>query len=604
MIQLYSAGNENFEMNGNAVLSPSSCELTQQLNSTWELVLQNPLDDYFSMIVENAVIKCDIPNQKDQLFRIAKIEKDDDGVTAYAYPVFLDSADEVFLFDVRPTDKNGQEALDILTSGTKYSGSSNIIKKSTAYYMNKNLIEAINSDDDQSFIKRWGGEMLFNNYQIIINDHVGSDNGLRAEFGFNLKSISESIDMSSVATRLVPIAYNGYMLESPGYVDSEKISSYPKIFTKIVELSDYKLAADSEEGEGFETLEELQAAMIQHCEDLFESGLDLPAISYSIDMVDLSQTEEYRNYTDLTNVSLGDTVHCRHRRLGIETTARVVVLEFDCVTQTISNLTLGQAESSYFDQNTKLNMAAGSVIDTDTNTLIAEKLQGVIDAFKAQLHYQKTIAKKQDVRAILFEDLDPDSPTYGAMALGTLGFQIANKRTTDGSDWDWRTMGTANGFYADSIFGNEITGLTINGGMISGGTIVGALIKAINQIVFGSDDVNIRFQWYKSDSGGYTGVIISGNADMTFEAKTIGFSTDTAIYVDGYKTFDKDITLYNWDGQLIRVRFKKGMGWYYDYVQQTGDQLNNVYLVDDRGVQIKDSAGHPVLVKNGLLFAG
>ena len=45
---------------------------------------------------------------------------------------------------------------------------------------------------------------------------------------------------------------------------------------------------------------------------------------------------------------------------------------------------------------------------------------------------RSSIAKKQEVRAILFEDLDPDSPTFGAMCLGTLGFEIAGERTADG----------------------------------------------------------------------------------------------------------------------------------------------------------------------------
>jgi hypothetical protein len=38
---------------------------------------------------------------------------------------------------------------------------------------------------------------------------------------------------------------------------------------------------------------------------------------------------------------------------------------------------------------------------------------------------------------------------YGALAIGTQGFQIADSRTTDGRDWDWKTAFTAKGGYAD-----------------------------------------------------------------------------------------------------------------------------------------------------------
>ena len=65
---------------------------------------------------------------------------------------------------------------------------------------------------------------------------------------------------------------------------------------------------------------------------------------------------------------------------------------------------------------------------------MAEKIKGVLNAINTQLRYQKNVAQKQDVRAILFEDTDKESSTYGAMCLGTQGFQIANTRTQDGRD--------------------------------------------------------------------------------------------------------------------------------------------------------------------------
>lgn len=40
----------------------------------------------------------------------------------------------------------------------------------------------------------------------------------------------------------------------------------------------------------------------------------------------------------------------------------------------------------------------------------------------------RNVATDSPVKAILFEDNVKDSPTYGAMALGTMGFMIANKK--------------------------------------------------------------------------------------------------------------------------------------------------------------------------------
>ncbi|QMW79548.1 hypothetical protein E5259_19120 [Blautia producta] len=99
----------------------------------------------------------------------------------------------------------------------------------------KNLIEAINGDDANSFINRWGGEILFDNYTVIINNRVGGDYGVNIfiwEKNIIKDGISEEVDMD-VITRIVPKSFNGYMLpgEAP-WVDSPIISNYPVVHTK------------------------------------------------------------------------------------------------------------------------------------------------------------------------------------------------------------------------------------------------------------------------------------------------------------------------------------------------------------------------------------
>lgn len=113
-------------------------------------------------------------------------------------------------------------------------------------------------------------------------------------------------------------------------------------------------------------------------------------------------------------------------------------------------MTLGDYEYNYFSDLTSSLQAIQQVIGPG-NTLIAERVSGVLNAINTQLRYQKSVAQKQDVRAVLFEDTDPASPTYGAMCLGTQGFQISDTRTEDGREWDWSTAFTAKGGYADVL---------------------------------------------------------------------------------------------------------------------------------------------------------
>lgn len=63
----------------------------------------------------------------------------------------------------------------------------------------------------------------------------------------------------------------------------------------------------------------------------FEAGLDKPKVTIEADMVLLQNTELYKDYKVLEEVGFGDTIHCRHSRLGITTDARVIELEYDCL---------------------------------------------------------------------------------------------------------------------------------------------------------------------------------------------------------------------------------------------------------------------------------
>lgn len=459
MIQIYDPGNTKFDFNGDVTLDPYSCECTMVLNDAWSLELEAPIDEdeKFKHIVKEAVISAPTPISDKQLFRIYDTEKTDDSITAIALPVFCDSKDDHALLDVRPTGKNGQQALDILCAGSKYSGESDITKAATAYYVRKNLMEAINGDIDQSFVNRWGGEILYDNYKIIINQRVGGNYGARAEFGFNLEGIKEHVDMSSVVTRIIPVAYNGYTLEGKTpWVDSPNIKKYQKIYTRTIEFSEVKLKEDSTDDDenACNTLEELRNRLIEECQKQYAVGIDLPEITYEVDMISLEGTEEYKDYKDLEKIDLGDDVKCSHHVLDIEITARATELVYDCINRRNKKVKLGKFTKTAFDSQFETEHRVDSITNPD-GTIMAEKVQGILNGIYTQLKLQSTVAQKVKGRAFTIEDLDPDSPLYGCMTWGTQGLQLATKRTADGRDWDWTTAVTAQGIVADAI----ITGL-------------------------------------------------------------------------------------------------------------------------------------------------
>lgn len=533
MIHLYNPNNVNFEKNGDVILTPISCEVECTLNGSWELNLSHAIDkdNRWKSIVETAVVKVQSFNGE-QLFRINKTEKQDESVIATALPIFMDAMGDCFLLDIRPTGLTGQEAITrILSPNPKYMGLSNITKKSTAYYVLKNAIEAI-AGADNSFLNRWGGEIEYDNYTIKINESIGKDNGVQILYCKNIPTngVSESISMEEVVTRIIPKAFNGRMLagNSP-WVDSPIISTYPTVYTRVIEYEDIILASDVEgdDTEGkivCDTLNDLYAELRNAANEEFNNDIDKPKVSISCEMILLQNTEEYKNYAQLEKVSLGDIVHCRHSRLGIETTAKIVSTVWDCINQSAVSVTIGTVETNFLDRIASTVNATERALTTD-GEVKAGQIQGIIDGANARVVAQADGVTAQKEKVILFEDLDSNSNTYGAMALGTTGFMISDTRNAENTDWVWSTFGTGKGFSADLIVAGVLSAIDIYGSTITGSVITGSTIRSTKDSS-------------ESDPYSYSSTIWAGNAQFT-ELDSRDSSYKSYVNINGHAiTFD------------------------------------------------------------------
>lgn len=465
MIHIYKPDNTDYEHNGDITLLPSAATTHAILNGAWTEELTHPIDSEgrWKYITEEAVVKMPSFNG-DQLCRIKEVSKQDSGVTATMEPIFYDAMNDCFLEDVRPTGKNGKDALDImLAPNSKYSGQSDITRASTAYYQYVNFMEALNGDIDQSFINRWGGEILFDNFTVIVNERVGADNGVELRYGKNIPQdgMNYEVDIRDVVTRIYPKAYNGRTMTGNGHVDSPLIENYPTVKTVTMTFENVKLAEDLQGDPEdtdivCDTQEELDAALTAQCNAQYEAGIDKPVVTINADMVLLQNTEQYKDVEVLESVSLGDTIHCINTHLDITTDARVIELEYDSIKKKVTAVTIGEFGYQYFDGITSSSQKIDSVI-APNGSLMAEKVQGILNGIYTQLRLQSTAAQKVNGTAFLVEDTDEESDLYGAMVWGTQGLQLATSRTADGKNWDWTTAVTAKGIVASVIVSGILT---------------------------------------------------------------------------------------------------------------------------------------------------
>ncbi len=340
-IVLYSKTETNFNHNGLTILRPIEAIVTEEINGDYSLKLTMPRG--FSGLQNEQIIKAPTP-KSEQLFRIYNSDIDILGNPVfYARHIFYDLLD-YFIEDMRPTG-NGALAISKILENTPFTGTSDITKQSTSYYQMMSPVKAIWGADN-SFIEVWGGEIERDNFYIRMKNQLGENRGVSIRYRKNLTRLRLVTDLSGVATKIMPtgLKEDGQaLLKLPEkYEDSPLINNYINEKTTRIHYSDIAISDDVSEAEA---LEQLRNAAKQE----FENGIDKPQITATVEFIPLQDTEEYKNFSVLESVYLGDTVTIFHEDLDIELEAQVISYEFDALSKRYNKVVLGNANPKYGD---------------------------------------------------------------------------------------------------------------------------------------------------------------------------------------------------------------------------------------------------------------
>lgn len=480
MIQVYLSTNTNFDKNGDMSLQPLSYEVsTAGINQAVEFTIEHEIDEYgrYEYLQKGNVIKAFTPwdLKKGQLFRIEDIDKDskEGTIIASGYLIFYDNVktyvkdfnnENVLICDTG--NATGEEAIKKIFKNTNYIGHSNIMRISRSRLERKNIVAALTGDDENSFVNRWGGELFIDNFDIYMNEKIGHDTGLIISYGRNMEYIKESSSYKNTITRIIPIGFDGLRLtgKTP-WVDSPNINKYPYIMEKEIKFDQVKVKEENSD-EGFETIEEARAELIRLSKLLFEEEqIDSPEVSIEVSMYDLQGTLEYESYECYEEVNLGDYIKARHEILNIDTLVRCIGYTWDGLALKYKTIKLGHQIDTYLDKQTDIYNKVNNILNSD-GSVNAVEVAGILDAINVTMKGCRNVAQPLPVRVMICEDFDKDSPSYGAMCFGSMGFMIAAERTPDDKDWDWRTFGTGKGFFADLIVAGTMLADRIRGGVL------------------------------------------------------------------------------------------------------------------------------------------
>ena len=344
---LYSATETNFSRNGLGILGDCvSCEVTEEANGIFELVMQYPMGGiHYEEIADRSIIKSKADQFRDpQLFRVYAISKPMSGiVTISARHISYDlSGIPVAPFTV------GSVSLalaDLKNNAVTDCPFDFWTDKDTSGTFSVSVPSSIRSrlgGVEGSILDVYGGEYEFDNYTVKLHNNRGMNRGVSIRYGKNLTDIKQEQNCAAVATGIYPywagdVDGNTVLVELP-----EKIVNAPGTydFVKI------KTVDFTERFEAQPTVEQLRSAAESYVES---NNIGIPTVSLTVSFAQLEQTDEYKHLKLLEQVLLFDTVNVEFPALGVSATAKAIKIVYDSLSDRVKSITLGSTKANIAD---------------------------------------------------------------------------------------------------------------------------------------------------------------------------------------------------------------------------------------------------------------
>lgn len=295
-----------------------------------------------------------------QYFRIHTVKKSMDSYEVEARHISYDLLYNMAIYEASGSTKL-QSALDGVLNGCMsthdFKAYTNVDNEQAGLFFRvRNPIDCFLNEDDGLCIK-YDVSLVRDNYSLYFLHDPGLNRGVRIQYGKNMTGIDFESSTDEVATRIVPIGEtkdgNNLYLDGNKYVDYEdykayvgsdkNLKDYNYPYPHITELKcDNCKVGDQDEKGGTITTAIARERMKAQAYKMFENGCCEPKISMSVEFVNLGDTEEYKQFKDLENCYLADYVIVQHPDLMIDVTARIVEIEWDCLTQRMSSVVIGQ----------------------------------------------------------------------------------------------------------------------------------------------------------------------------------------------------------------------------------------------------------------------
>ena len=160
------------------------------------------------------------------------------------------------------------------------------------------------------------GDYEFDKFAVKLYRDKGNDTDVEIRYGKNLLNIEHKVDNSSSYNAIVPYWYNE---------ETEALVTLPEGYVSHDDGTAYIVAIPYPMNDYFGTAPTVEAMRLKAQQLLDSSDAWEPSEGFSVDFVQLWQTEEYEQYAPLQRVKLCDTVRVYYPALGVNAVRERVV---------------------------------------------------------------------------------------------------------------------------------------------------------------------------------------------------------------------------------------------------------------------------------------
>lgn len=456
-----------------------SCIVTEERNGMYELAMVYPLSGIlYSQLQNDRIIKAK-PNETstDQPFRIYAISKPLGGkVTVSAehiayqtnkipvFPFAASSAAEACggMLTHSAIDNPFTFTTDKVTSG-EFKIDAPVSFRSRLWGAEGSLVDVYG-----------GGEFEFDRWHIAFKASRGRDNGVRVQYGKNLKDLRQDENISSLITGVAPYWSDGenMITLTEKVIETQSDYAYPRIDTLDL----------SQEFEEMPTEEELREKALSYLET---TSLTTPKVSIDVSFVPLWQTENfkahplYEDIAGLERVSLCDTVTIRYLKLGVDAKAKVIKTVYDTLRERYDTISLGEARSN---ASTQAAAQQKALKEAPSKSFLAQAILNATNLITGATGGYVVLDPPTNPQRILIMDTPNKNTALKVWQWNLNGLGYSN----NGINGPYETAITMDG----KIVANFITAGTMSANRISGGVLQS--LDGTISLNLGSSEISIN----------------------------------------------------------------------------------------------------------------